>query len=203
MGFEIKYHLSLVSGDPIEPEFVGFVLRLDSGGDRFHTWASRQALNAYAACKKKPVGYYINLTHDSSRRKYNVSKVDGSPVDPKARYFVLRLDLTSDSLEYLAARKAIMAYTKACTDWRPELAQDLNLRFAITAETEQLLGALHAMQSLQAAADTLLVSYRTRSALLLEIITVLNTDAVRTWLKTELHTLDKFVTEWTDRFKTM
>jgi hypothetical protein len=37
-------------------------------------------------------------------QKYNVTKTDGSPVDPNARYFVLRLDTDA------AARQAVLMY---------------------------------------------------------------------------------------------
>lgn len=66
--------------------------------------------------------------------KYNVSKVDGSKVDPEAIYFVLRLDTDPH------ARKAAEAYADSLMDayreegtGNPHLAMDIrNLLFKIT-----------------------------------------------------------------------
>ncbi len=51
--------------------------------------------------------------------KYKIEKADGSPLDPKALYFTLRLD--TDPF----ARAAIRAYIEACREEQPELARDL------------------------------------------------------------------------------
>jgi hypothetical protein len=51
--------------------------------------------------------------------KYRVSKVDGSPVDPGAKYFVLRLDTDR------AARIAAIAYCEAILSENPRLASEL------------------------------------------------------------------------------
>lgn len=42
--------------------------------------------------------------------KYTITKNDGTPVDPKARYFVLRLDEHGKSRETAAARAAVAHY---------------------------------------------------------------------------------------------
>jgi hypothetical protein len=54
--------------------------------------------------------------------KYTVSKADGSPVDPDAFYFVLRLDTDP------AAREAIVHYADVIMDSNPTLAKDLMAR---------------------------------------------------------------------------
>ena len=51
--------------------------------------------------------------------KYRIVKGDGSPVDPKAVYFTLRLDTDKH------ARAAIRAYVESCREEQPELARDL------------------------------------------------------------------------------
>ena len=51
--------------------------------------------------------------------KYKIEKADGSPVDPKAVYFTLRLDTDRH------ARAAIRAYVVSCREEQPELAMDL------------------------------------------------------------------------------
>jgi hypothetical protein len=51
--------------------------------------------------------------------KYKVEKMDGSPIDPKAIYFTLRLDTDKH------ARAAVQAYIESCRDEQPKLAQDL------------------------------------------------------------------------------
>lgn len=54
--------------------------------------------------------------------KYHITKADGSPVDPNADYFVLRLDKDP------AARKAAITYAEACENL--ELRRDLIDRVA-------------------------------------------------------------------------
>ncbi len=51
--------------------------------------------------------------------KYIIQKADGTPVDPKAVYFTLRLDTDPH------ARAAIRAYIENCREAQPELAGDL------------------------------------------------------------------------------
>ena len=51
--------------------------------------------------------------------KYKVEKVDGSPVDPKAIYFTLRLDTDPHG------RLAVRMYIASCREESPELARDL------------------------------------------------------------------------------
>lgn len=53
--------------------------------------------------------------------KYAISHVDGSPIDPKAQYFVLRVD--SDPSAYAA----LVAYHDSVKLDNPELAHDLAL----------------------------------------------------------------------------
>jgi hypothetical protein len=76
---------------------------------------------AHARPGKEPAGLY---------GKYNIEKADGTPVDPAADYFVLRLD--SDP----AARAAALAYADHVADDNPQLANDLRLRVAAHALTE-------------------------------------------------------------------
>ncbi len=51
-------------------------------------------------------------------QKYIIAKADGSPIDPKADYFVLRLD--TDQNARLAARK----YANAIEEENPKLAAE-------------------------------------------------------------------------------
>lgn len=51
--------------------------------------------------------------------KYKVEKRDGTPIDPKARYFVLRVDTDRH------ARAALMMYAESCQDENPQLFQDI------------------------------------------------------------------------------
>lgn len=51
--------------------------------------------------------------------KYNITKTDGSPTDPKAKYFVLRLDTDPH------ARAALVKYIKSVEKDNPELSSDL------------------------------------------------------------------------------
>ena len=57
-------------------------------------------------------------------QKYTVTKANGKPVAPDARYIVLRID----SGKYVeACRAGVLAFAKAVEPLNPELAFDLNL----------------------------------------------------------------------------
>ncbi|MCK5609272.1 hypothetical protein KAR91_45780 [Candidatus Pacearchaeota archaeon] len=64
---------------------------------------------------KKTKGYQ----HGGLRLKYQIIKTSGKPVDPKAKYFVLRYD------EDPHAVRAIMRYIASIKNENPELAKDL------------------------------------------------------------------------------
>jgi len=51
--------------------------------------------------------------------KYTITKTDGSPVDPEAQYFVLRIDTD------VAARYAVLHYASYIGGRDPEFADDL------------------------------------------------------------------------------
>lgn len=51
--------------------------------------------------------------------KYIIEKVDGSPVDSEADYFVLRIDTDKN------ARIALSAYAEAVKESNPKLSEDL------------------------------------------------------------------------------
>lgn len=55
--------------------------------------------------------------------KYNLSKKDGSPMDPKANYFVLRFDKNDAWGE--ACREAMKTLAVRVEDTYPELALDI------------------------------------------------------------------------------
>jgi len=62
--------------------------------------------------------------------KCRIEKADGSPVDPRAMYFTIRLD--TDPF----ARAAARAYIEACRETEPELARDLE-RLLMEVEGEK------------------------------------------------------------------
>ena len=64
-------------------------------------------------------------------KKYNISKMDGSPVDPKAEYFLLRLDCHSNNPVFVAAcRKAVLLLADEIADFMPELSKDLYEKYS-------------------------------------------------------------------------
>jgi hypothetical protein len=64
-------------------------------------------------------------------QRYYVEKVDGEPIDPKAEYFILRLDnYGSDPKHIAACRKAIITYAKEIKNHLPKLSKDLIERYA-------------------------------------------------------------------------
>lgn len=62
--------------------------------------------------------------------RYNVAKANGSPTDPRAEYFVLRLDQFGDDPSHTAAsRKAVLKYADEIESTIPELAKDIRARY--------------------------------------------------------------------------
>lgn len=60
------------------------------------------------------------------RRKYDIRKADGSPVDPTAEYFVLRIDRDeNDEPRDPHAHAALHAYADSVEVENPEFANDL------------------------------------------------------------------------------
>lgn len=54
--------------------------------------------------------------------KYTITKNDGTPIDPKARYFVLRLD-DAGRADNRAARAALVTYAREAFETDPQAAQ--------------------------------------------------------------------------------
>lgn len=64
--------------------------------------------------------------------KYRIQKMNGDPIDPRAEYFVLRLDdFGSDPIHIDACRFAIRAYAKAIEKHLPELSKDIIRKYGI------------------------------------------------------------------------
>ncbi len=69
-------------------------------------------------------------------QRYIVAKSNGKPVDPKAEYFVLRVDKNGNDPKHIdACRKAVLTYAENIRECLPELAQDLIDRYG----SEQLI----------------------------------------------------------------
>ncbi len=60
-----------------------------------------------------------NYRHGGYEKKYEISKTNGKPTDPKADYFVLRLDKDPHAL------RALLTYAKSVATDNLELASDL------------------------------------------------------------------------------
>lgn len=69
-------------------------------------------------------------------QKYIITKKNGHPVDPKAVYFVLRLDQDPNAI------KAILAYAVSVGEKNPELAFDL------FAKVDSIMNGLPTIESL-------------------------------------------------------
>ncbi len=62
--------------------------------------------------------------------KYNITKTDGTPVNPKAKYFILRLDKhQSDPIHRKACLKAIIYYATEIAEHLPALSKDLKRKY--------------------------------------------------------------------------
>lgn len=66
-------------------------------------------------------------THRGFYRKYHITKADGSPTDPKADYFVLRLD--EDNPWGHACREAVLGLARNLRNEFPQLTSDLLTRY--------------------------------------------------------------------------
>lgn len=66
-----------------------------------------------------------------AHQKYMIAKVNGSPIDDGAEYFVLRLDDGADLAHALACRRALSVYADAIEFELPELARDLRARYEL------------------------------------------------------------------------
>lgn len=74
--------------------------------------------------------------HKGLNQRYIIKKSNGQAIDPKAEYFVLRLDKNGkDSVHMNACREAVITYAKNIQGHLPELAEDLVKRYG----TEQLV----------------------------------------------------------------
>lgn len=62
-------------------------------------------------------------------RKYNITRVDGQPLDESFEGFVLRLDQGGDPAHVVACRKAVLSYALAIQRHLPELAMDIFKRW--------------------------------------------------------------------------
>jgi hypothetical protein len=63
-------------------------------------------------------------------QRYHISKSNGKPVDPKAEYFVLRIDENGKDPKHIeACRKAVITYAENIRECLPELADDLIERY--------------------------------------------------------------------------
>ena len=58
------------------------------------------------------------------KHKYNLTKADGSPVDPDGIYFVLKLN-SKDPAHREASQRAALVYANRIQETIPELAEDL------------------------------------------------------------------------------
>jgi hypothetical protein len=61
--------------------------------------------------------------------KYRLAKADGSPIDPGAEYFVLRLDAGGEAAHVEACRMAAATYVQWIEPFIPKLAADLRARY--------------------------------------------------------------------------
>jgi hypothetical protein len=63
---------------------------------------------------------------DGLHQRYNVTKADGSPTDPNAVYFVLRLDSGGSDPKHIAAcRQAARVYARHALYHLPQVARGL------------------------------------------------------------------------------
>lgn len=73
--------------------------------------------------------------------KYTVAHTDGSPIDPQAEYFVLRIDAAQqDTDHYNACLLALQQYANDIKKTQPVLADDLNTRYIYPWSDDKIAG---------------------------------------------------------------
>jgi hypothetical protein len=58
-------------------------------------------------------------------QKYIISRTDGTPIDPKNAYFILKIEGNGDPEHINASRIAVCAYADAIKNHLPELSKEL------------------------------------------------------------------------------
>ena len=61
--------------------------------------------------------------------KYNISRTDGTPIDPNDEYFVLKVNGNGDVNHLEASRKGVLAYAEAIKPYLPELSIELENKY--------------------------------------------------------------------------
>lgn len=73
-------------------------------------------------------------------RRYVVQKTSGEPVDPRARYFVLRFDNHGDDPKHIAAcQKAMLTYAREIAPHMPQLALEIQTEIAALTSRPQVV----------------------------------------------------------------
>jgi hypothetical protein len=103
-GLYDKYKVTRVDGTDEGPDAVYFVMRLDKNGD-YHAQQAMLTYLIFLSAQKNfdsqlHAGLWQLVRHHKTntfkelgiKRKYNVEKTDGTPLDPGAKYFVIRVD---------------------------------------------------------------------------------------------------------------
>ena len=63
-------------------------------------------------------------------QRYGITHLDGSPIDPEADYFILRLDERCQDQKHIkSCRKAILTYADEIEYHLPQLADDIRIRY--------------------------------------------------------------------------
>ena len=68
----------------------------------------------------------IELRNKGLYNRYKVEKTDGTPIDSKAKYFVLRYDKDGSDPEHVkACQRGLLEYARAIASHLPVLAGDI------------------------------------------------------------------------------
>jgi len=62
-------------------------------------------------------------------RKYEISRTDGTPIDPDNEYFVLKVEGNGDERHMEACRKAILVYAEEVKEFLPHVSKDIKSRY--------------------------------------------------------------------------
>ena len=79
----------------------------------------------------------ISQNPNGVHHRYNIEKADGTPVDPEAEYFVLRLDKKADPAHRRACLRALAVYAAAIEETLPQLAEELRQRHSLPELTRR------------------------------------------------------------------
>ena len=121
-----EYNIRKLNGTKLDKDATYFVIRVDAGQPEQKAILTYSRLiekedKTLAICIWALARHYSfqSFKNNNIKQKYIVTKKDGSPIDPKAKYFVFRID--KDKIQ----RTAVEHYAALIESTKPRMARQL------------------------------------------------------------------------------